>query len=995
MKRNTPSTHARPTRRPADNVGHASADHDGRPAYPTPVDRLARAADMAVERLEGRRLMSASAVEFAGGVLSVRDASAGGHTLTVELRDDGRAVRGVADGHAGKWVAKSSVKRIVIVGGPHDDVIRIDPKLAIDAHVTAGGGDDTVVTAGGDDSVLGGKGDDVIFTGAGRDRVEGHSGDDYINGGSGRDKLNGDSGRDTLVGTSGDWRKGGSGQDRYRSATRPTPAAIVAKLTRASAARPAASAPSSTTVARSAASGASAPRVTPASSVAPTTSGSIDLSRVSFTLINADTDQPVPGYLNLGDGETLDLSRVPRKLSVRANVPAGFKGSVKFLLNGRTIKTESAAPFALFGDNGGDYNPGALPTGALRLSAEVFRSPNLLGGKLGTVTSNLTVRAGTSAPPASRPATTPPSAPSAAAPSASSPLLAPASNGTAGPIPLVGGSSWGTGDPDGPAPDARIAVLDARVPLGTAVHVNGLVSMLNEGGPEDGQFAWNFGDENGRYNRVEGFNAAHLYDRPGTYPVTLRLTNAAGKVDTATAVVTVVAPDRKTYYVDATRGNDANAGDGPGRAFRSVAAAQRVLGGRSNVEVLFARGQRFDAPEGLMVYGDNVVIGTFGTGDRPEVRWTGDLGGRTIIGVGGSAEGVTVRDLMLSSKYDAGLPAGMPTAVQIGGRNVSVVNNRFKNVGNAINSNFQPRGALVQDNDAPGVTDVRAYFVWTAGEDFVIQGNRVANSAREHVIRMSQIKRVSVINNDFSNIDRRADGDRYDIVKSAVNAQNGEYVYVTANQINGPITVGPLGGDVGVENPNQRFRHALISGNHVSGYRMEVKDGAENVTIRDNVIEGNGGTAIEIDGWDGAYNRGVVDLVVDHNTATNTSDRGTFLKVQGRVNGIVMSNNLYVAPRLKPGGYWSAGVFVVGSDLSSFTHISGNVWPTGNNGTLYARGGVNYIGTGSTGGAGYLNARAWEDRPRVVGSVFRDVNLAPGAVNVTINGTTRGSRRAA
>jgi hypothetical protein len=89
---------------------------------------------------------------------------------------------------------------------------------------------------------------------------------------------------------------------------------------------------------------------------------------VSFTLINADTDQPVPGYDPIPQDVKLDLAKLPtRRLSVRANTNPAKVGSVTFAIDDYvTIRTENFVPYSVAGDsprkNGRDYLPWKLPS---------------------------------------------------------------------------------------------------------------------------------------------------------------------------------------------------------------------------------------------------------------------------------------------------------------------------------------------------------------------------------------------------------------------------------------------------------------------------------------------------------------------------------------------------------------------------------------------------------------------------------------------------------
>ncbi len=79
----------------------------------------------------------------------------------------------------------------------------------------------------------------------------------------------------------------------------------------------------------------------------------------SYTLIDADTDMPVPGFdpLNRYDTNYIALSVVGKNLNIRANTSQGpvCGGAVHFELDGAPFGTENVYPYALAGDIEGDY----------------------------------------------------------------------------------------------------------------------------------------------------------------------------------------------------------------------------------------------------------------------------------------------------------------------------------------------------------------------------------------------------------------------------------------------------------------------------------------------------------------------------------------------------------------------------------------------------------------------------------------------------------------
>lgn len=107
-----------------------------------------------------------------------------------------------------------------------------------------------------------------------------------------------------------------------------------------------------------------------------------------FTLINADTDQPVAGYDPLPDGAILNLRTLPtRNLNIRVNTDPDPVGSVRVQLNSGSL-VENGVPYSVAGDNGTDFLPWTPAVGAYTLTATPFTGANA-GGTTGAA---LTIR---------------------------------------------------------------------------------------------------------------------------------------------------------------------------------------------------------------------------------------------------------------------------------------------------------------------------------------------------------------------------------------------------------------------------------------------------------------------------------------------------------------------------------------------------------------------------------------------------------------------------
>jgi hypothetical protein len=79
------------------------------------------------------------------------------------------------------------------------------------------------------------------------------------------------------------------------------------------------------------------------------------------------------------------------------------------------------------------------------------------------------------------------------------------------------------------SPSPKIKAQRTSIMAGQSIHVDGTGSKLGTGSPQNALFHWDFGDRNGSYNDLDGFNAAHFYEKSGTYKITLTITNQAGK----------------------------------------------------------------------------------------------------------------------------------------------------------------------------------------------------------------------------------------------------------------------------------------------------------------------------------------------------------------------------------------------------------------------------------------------------------------------------------
>ena len=117
-------------------------------------------------------------------------------------------------------------------------------------------------------------------------------------------------------------------------------------------------------------------------------------SVTSFTLINADDDQPITGYNPIANGATLNLALLPtRRLNIRADTDPALVGSVRFAFDGATnYRTDNAAPYALGGDTGTDYMAWTPSVGTHTVTATPYSAADASGtsGTAATLTFRVT-----------------------------------------------------------------------------------------------------------------------------------------------------------------------------------------------------------------------------------------------------------------------------------------------------------------------------------------------------------------------------------------------------------------------------------------------------------------------------------------------------------------------------------------------------------------------------------------------------------------------------
>jgi hypothetical protein len=117
--------------------------------------------------------------------------------------------------------------------------------------------------------------------------------------------------------------------------------------------------------------------------------GTNSVAVVSFTLMDADTDQPL---FEVTDGIVLNLDVLPPRLNIRADTVPAQVGSVGYEYDGDLGRTENITPYSLGGDDGtGNFAPMELTLGEHVVAGTAYEGPDGSGVRGGSVTARFTV----------------------------------------------------------------------------------------------------------------------------------------------------------------------------------------------------------------------------------------------------------------------------------------------------------------------------------------------------------------------------------------------------------------------------------------------------------------------------------------------------------------------------------------------------------------------------------------------------------------------------
>ena len=294
-------------------------------------------------------------------------------------------------------------------------------------------------------------------------------------------------------------------------------------------------------------------------------------------------------------------------------------------------------------------------------------------------------------------------------------------------------------------------------PAPATVHVNAVPLTAHRGDWLGERYAWNFGDAPGGQTAVDPTTgqtvdlsagqtwpvAAYVFENPGTYPVTLTRTTAAGRVITYQSTVTVPAPTRTTLYVDSVAGDDANAGS-LAAPFQTLVAAWTHV--RSHTAVLLKGGGSYPANALWLPY-DDVLVDRYGDPAQPDPILTApnpthyspvDV---AVFNFSAGCSNVTVRHVRTDCTFSTAVDpykrpyeAAWGTFGYVRGRNVTVSDLTFDHSFNGYHGTGDLHGGLVLRCRQVG-NGAQSQAYWYEGRDVVAIGNRGLNSSLESTMR--------------------------------------------------------------------------------------------------------------------------------------------------------------------------------------------------------------------------------------------------------------------
>ncbi|HTF90346.1 MAG TPA: PKD domain-containing protein [Planctomycetota bacterium] len=371
------------------------------------------------------------------------------------------------------------------------------------------------------------------------------------------------------------------------------------------------------------------------------------------------------------------------------------------------------------------------------------------------------------------------------------------------------------------------------------------------------QHSWNFGDLSGGtwpfsgrpQNEDTGYVAAHVFEQPGTYEVTLHVLTAADQDMAYTQNITVLPFTGTTYYVSSSSGNNGNSGTSQGSPLATFDAG--IAKSASNVRILFKRGDSFPTA-GIRTINSigPGIVGAYGTGANPVVLTSTATNADSTLTVRGNDWRIT--DLNFVGAGVGGDDTGRSISIGTTGGN-KVQNFLALRVGaTGYGTGIEWPDAWIGGNvpdfqENIGIVDCHLhdldqYGMYVGGLHLAVLGNRVENitPTGEHILRIWHMHKSLVSHNYLS-----TPGNNKHVIKlhnamayGAPAAKDGEYIHIADNDIRGvsqwSVAIGPQHAQA-----DERIRQVVYERNRSQNSGIDLMIWARKVTVRNNVFNGS------------------------------------------------------------------------------------------------------------------------------------------------------------
>jgi hypothetical protein len=489
-------------------------------------------------------------------------------------------------------------------------------------------------------------------------------------------------------------------------------------------------------------------------------------------------------------------------------------------------------------------------------------------------------------------------------------------------------------------------------------------------------YGWNFGDAGpsaeawptgsrpglASKNTATGPVAAHVYETPGTYDVTLAVTDGTNVATVTCAQITVQQPDtvfagENTICFSQASDFSSAPCNAPGTVTSSTPSfATAIAMAAPGKRLLFRRGETWDVPAAgtgrLMVNGPG-IIGAYGAGATPVIRAAGVT---TMLAISdGASPNISdwrVMDLEFDGQggtnVNAVVGAGASSQMTFLRLNIHNTKNGIQfsesilvllGAPHALYDQLTIANSTIQNLDDGG-----GPLVFNGGVGMFLQANRLAvlgnsivnTEEAEHVLRIQFTNKAAIQANDL----RRPAATKHALTLRAVTigtASTSSFttqgVVISDNLLEGGLGNLPFQIQPSASSEDQRLANIVVDGNLVrsgSNAQAGVIVSADEITLRNNIFNLSGGTVYQCMIFERSGAEPSHSGMFIYNNTCFTGDttvnplRLVFLNgAAATLSNIMIKNNLGWAPN-------STGVSAVLLNLGAGVSITGGSGTFGN-----------------------------------------------------------------